>query len=490
MIRTAATSQKKPNDTRLLDAREVQAMLQSAVRWPGDLRPTDVAVERCWPARDGGLVFEWSFALGNRGRRTLFGKTGPKVCEERQPPLLEARDTAAGLRSVRVHAPQYGALIHSPDCDSAMPHLAACLDPEEMADRLRRMWPWLNECHPASSGRVDCRLLGYRPARRATIAYRTKKKGRSRVLVVGKTYANGRAEQLAPIHQRLNNQLSWHSNRRVRVPSILGQFPDLHMALLCDARGQSPGHGVRWTTREIRAVAFALAALHRSRVEGISTFSMADERKVVLRWHALLGRILPADVENTQGLVGRLLHASEQIDATTQCMVHRDFYDRQLIIGRCSTTLLDLDTLAMGHPCLDLGNLLAHVFFAGLYVADDPRGGRRHDVGEFEALSVALIRCYEASGGPIVDRQALSFYFASALFRVAAVHALRTRTRARAPAMWQAAADALSHVDGTDGVSAYRFLASRRLTACQTFTARRITKPFSHQKKTECRSVP
>ncbi|WEV78884.1 aminoglycoside phosphotransferase family protein [Janibacter cremeus] len=42
-------------------------------------------------------------------------------------------------------------------------------------------------------------------------------------------------------------------------------------------------------------------------------------------------------------------------------LLHRDLHDKQLLVDRDGVGMLDVDTLGLGDPALDLGNLLAHL---------------------------------------------------------------------------------------------------------------------------------
>lgn len=42
-------------------------------------------------------------------------------------------------------------------------------------------------------------------------------------------------------------------------------------------------------------------------------------------------------------------------------LIHRDLYDKQVLIGTGGVCLLDFDTLAAGDACLDVGNFVAHI---------------------------------------------------------------------------------------------------------------------------------
>ena len=75
----------------------------------------------------------------------------------------------------------------------------------------------------------------------------------------------------------------------------------------------------------------------------------------------------------------------------------------------------------------DLGNLLAHLFFASLM--------RRRPPADFDELTRHVVGRYQEQAGPVPLRE-LGFFSTTALFRIVAIHALRTATRRHATTMW------------------------------------------------------
>jgi aminoglycoside phosphotransferase (APT) family kinase protein len=180
----------------------------------------------------------------------------------------------------------------------------------------------------------------------------------------------------------------------------------------------------------------ALSALHRTALDGLTPFTVADDCAVLRRWHAALTLADPRSAEHTHGLLNALLQRAAQLPPARPCTIHRDFYARQVLISARATTLVDFDTLAQGDPGVDLGNLMAHALF------DQLAAGARLE--SLPAIGSGWLERYEHLNQRI-DQRSLAFYTASALFRVGAVHALRSATRRHAPALWQLAAMKISH---------------------------------------------
>ena len=82
------------------------------------------------------------------------------------------------------------------------------------------------------------------------------------------------------------------------------------------------------------------------------------ECDIIRRWQRALESVDFRLAEATRGLLDNLLHSAESLQSDRECTLHRDFYEQQFVYDGQAITLLDLDTLARGDPCVDLGNLL------------------------------------------------------------------------------------------------------------------------------------
>lgn len=452
--------------TALFDTDVAKRILRAdgGIDWPSGTNPRDVHIERGWPMRQGGFVVEWSFRLGSGPRFTLFGTQYDHADGFVRDDTKSAIVTKNGIRGVLVQLPEWGVRIHSIDCDEAMPHLARCLDDGEMAKRLFPLWSGGIESNGDGPGKVECVPLSYRVGRRAAISYRAQSSSHTPGRLLGKTYCDGRGERLLRLHEELDGRLASATDGRVRVPKALEYFDDLQLALFAWVRGEATGPGaagVRGMHDEARLAVEGLAALHSVTVPGLADFTITDECAIIARWQAVLALVNPERAERTHDVAETLLSVAESFETQGYCTVHRDFYDGQFVYDGHTITLLDLDTLAKGDPCVDLGNLLAHMYLASLRVSAP--------VEEFESAARIIISEYmnniaTLSGGSRkgtdegrrLNRQLLAFYWASALFRVGAVHTVRTSSGRFAPSLWQLAGELLAELsaDRSAGSSA------------------------------------
>ena len=98
-------------------------------------------------------------------------------------------------------------------------------------------------------------------------------------------------------------------------------------------------------------------------------------------------------------------------------LVHRDFYEKQVLVDGARTVLIDFDTLCLGNPALDLGNFLAHLRLAELQGTVDSK-----------PLKEAFLAGYGAGVSAELDRR-IEAYTKSTLLRLACLYSFSTRWR-------------------------------------------------------------
>lgn len=107
--------------------------------------------------------------------------------------------------------------------------------------------------------------------------------------------------------------------------------------------------------------------------------------------------------------VGAVLPAVVEGDWEFATVVHRDLYEKQVMVGE-RIGLIDLDDAALGPPELDLGNLLGHIDLLEL------RTGR-----DLASPTEMLLGGYRRTG-PILDPALLARCRALTLLRLACIH--------------------------------------------------------------------
>lgn len=446
MISSVRTTPSNGHDSSaLLDPRAVNELLcaDAGISWPQGTHPTEVRVERAWPLREGSFSFEFSFALGASARHSIYCGGEPSA-----PPHTDigtdrqAVVTAFGLRGVSVSVPSWGIRLHTIERDPMLTHLVECVDSIAMTERLATHWDTNGHDQPSADHLVECRPLGYRAARRAAIGYHRSSPAGCAQRLMGKTYGDDRGARLLELHAVVNRELGVQTDGRVRVPEPVAYIPELRMGLFQWAPGTDAGRHPVSLSALAAMCAEALAALHGISIDGLPEWTIADERRTVNRWHIAMCTAAPDLAGESALLAEALAAAAETVDVDRVCTVHRDFYEQQLIRARSTTTILDLDTLAIGHPSIDVGNLLAHLFLAARMTTGAP--------ATFESLARIVLSHYRDHWGKL-DERVLIYHWASALYRVGAVHSLRTLGRAHTPALWGLAADLLARGE-SDGL--------------------------------------
>jgi aminoglycoside phosphotransferase (APT) family kinase protein len=96
--------------------------------------------------------------------------------------------------------------------------------------------------------------------------------------------------------------------------------------------------------------------------------------------------------------------------------LHRDFYDKQILLGPDHVTLLDMDTAGFGDPELDVANFCVHVWLRGI---------QHEEQASSDPLQAAFLDAYPLH----LDAQRLSWYRSATLLRLAGNYVLRPRWR-------------------------------------------------------------
>src|SRR2546428_1906801 len=172
-------------------------------------------------------------------------------------------------------------------------------------------------------------------------------------------------------------------------------------------------------------VAAALAAFHALRVPGIERqFGPADDLAVVEPWVALVGAVLPELAGMREGSATDVREGRPRDDPGRASLVHRDFYDKQVLVAPACVGLLDLDTVCLGDPEIDVANFCAHLRLRSL---------QWHSSGDAAGpLTTRFLGAYRACR-PRTDMHRVRWYLASALLRLACLYSLRPSWRAAAP---------------------------------------------------------
>jgi aminoglycoside phosphotransferase (APT) family kinase protein len=301
-----------------------------------------------------------------------------------------------------------GVLVQVFPHDHRLPTLARCLD-------AARLDPVL-----VSAPCRRCAPVGYRPGMRCQIRYELA----DGTVVFGKVVVEGEPARAAARHARIFAVVNARP-RGFAIARPLGYSTEARLSLVAAAAGRSLYAAVR-AGEDLRAampcVARAVSEFHGVDMADVErAYGPSDELHLLEGWVALVADLYPAlagDLE--RGLEG--LRATQPAPAPPRAFVHRDFYDKQVLLHGAAVTLLDMDTACAGDPEIDFGNFAAHLRLRGL------QWGRAPACRDLEVEFLA------ACPGSI-DPVRLDWYRRATLLRLACGYAVRPHWHHLAPAL-------------------------------------------------------
>ncbi len=287
--------------------------------------------------------------------------------------------------------------------DYRLPTLARCMGYESFCD--------------ASEGKfvpLSFDVVAYRPGIRCQLRY-TMADSRT---VYGKVSVEKRGAGYAfRVHKELYDALTART-QRVRLAEPLAYIEELELTLVASAPGKGLVKVLRTSGADaaLGRVARALGELHC--IDGAvadRTFLPSDESSLLATWAILIRDMYPE-------LGGRMSACAEWLKSTSPeppkhpALLHRDFYDKQVLLGDDHITLLDMDTAGRGDRELDVANFCVHLLLRGVQNADERRT---------RAMQDAFLEAYPHE----LDVEKLNWYRAATFLRLAGNYALRPHWR-------------------------------------------------------------
>ena len=204
---------------------------------------------------------------------------------------------------------------------------------------------------------------------------------------------------------------SHRSPDRLRLPERVGKLTP-HAALALEwIEGETLSEAIAAGRGEACArVGEALASLHARLGPELPQRTRDADAALAAELALSLSQLWPPHARRAAALAVRIASDLPR-DAGGLCMVHGDFYDRQVILCEDRVAILDLDRAAHATPLVDLGSFIARLLrHSALGELAEPR---------LREAARALLEGYQAARGePIPD--GLAAYTALALLQLAA----------------------------------------------------------------------
>ncbi len=398
-----------------------EALVRAGLRRPGS---PPLILERGWPLPKIPLLLRcsepgieagddawWSFYFLGSGKI-------PFVCR------------SAVQNGQATYLSELNAIAHRFPSDLQLDHL------DETLSR-RTALPLLSRALAEEKGvwhSVKGRILGYKPSRRLTVKFRlTRKDGSGRTLYA-KLLPAGVDDEAIQVQRQVESVLGDIREPWLAVPRLVGRVPSWDALLwkrvpdppLFAILGTSDGH------EAVAAAACGLAQLHSSGAPWQRTHDRRRELETVRQWIEAASVFGSPHSELVGRSFDRLEEVSSRLGDGAPAPSHRDFYDKQVLVGNGGCTLLDLEVACLAEPELDAGNFLAHLLLRSMQ-------GR---IPSASALCERFVDRYQMNSRRL-EPSRLRWYLASSLLRLACVYSMRQEWSGLEAGLLQACHEAL-----------------------------------------------
>jgi len=338
------------------------------------LEVTDCQLVRIYPRTNGETVFEFELCLcGQQAvhHQTIFAEwVGSNVVNRCQETIVSLRKP----RRRQLHRedsdlitclPNMGLLIRFPGLDERIDGLKLVRKPMLISQILRTL---KNRNGNARHTRVDVELLGHRLGKRCIV--RVKAEGDTKLSTRSSDNAfilklyKMRTERGRDVYDCMK-QLSMSGfglESSIRIPKLMIYLSEWNAIVMEDVGGVSlPDLSGDRLVDGLARAGQALRKLHNTQI-GVEHHHTVDAEIDLLKEKAdLVSTLLPEMAGAVEKALKNVVRGLNQCRQYTPALVHRDFYEKQILIDGDKTILLDFDTLCMADPALDVGNFIAHL---------------------------------------------------------------------------------------------------------------------------------
>lgn len=293
---------------------------------------------------------------------------------------------------------RHGLVLRKPGFDAKLPGLRLLHDPAWAAERLS--------------------MLGLDPASEITlVAHRIGKRAVLRISgAQGTTYA-----RLRPVtslsgrdafdrHKDLWAALGGAGD--LTIPRPIGYDAEIGLAHYTTLSGDPPVFQGHTGFSASASVMRALSCLQALKIAA-PIHTPEDELRILDTWAQRLAVVFPDLAQQMRAKLELVRGRMISMGPATPVLCHRDLHEGQILMHNGVTGLLDFDTLRLGDPAMDVGNLQAHLILASL------RDGVTRSAC-ITAMSNAV---------PQVPPPRITLWRSAALLRIAMIYAFSSEPR-------------------------------------------------------------
>ena len=378
-------------------------------------------VERMHFARSRPLSMSLRVGLADGSQRQVLGEwigadamSHAAVEAER---LAKARraQLPRGQAGALLGDPATGLVLRRPGLDSRLPGLRLLHAPGLARDLAARM---LGIATVGLQAKVT--LRAHRLGKRSVLQIDLIGPGTRRLFVRLRPVSSSSGRQAYDRHVAVFGAAR---DQGLMLPAPLGFDAELGASVFSALPGRSPDLSGIGAPGAMAAATASLRRLQRAQGAAGEPYTADDEIALLADWCDRATAVFPHLTSAFRRAFDGVARALSGLSRVTPVPCHRDFHEGQVLLDGESAGILDFDTLRMGDPALDAGNLIAHLHLAALRAGQCPAAAENAVLTGMRPLPADRI---------VVWRQA-------AVLRLAAIYAFSSEPRRTVHAMIAAA---------------------------------------------------
>ncbi len=388
-------------------------------------------VDRLHSVGNRGHIIEYTLrfdASGERATQRMFGHL----------PTIDAGDElAVNLTKLRRRLPWKPRKWHPGADIGILKCLNLVVRPIGFDERVDGLWLQGGAYRQSiealrAEGHLNAALDGFDTAQ--LLAHRLGKRAVLRLTSTG-TREDGQHSAILKLYK--GSSKHWRVSHRVTeaarnagldTPAIHHVIADMPALLMDDVGSPS----LDTLAAYARAKAFAeagaaLARLHALDVGDLPRHGPSNEVDILARNVSQVCEVYPS---LTPKLTAAFNNSVSQLDHSTDfetTVIHRDFHEKQILVGSERTYLIDFDTACLGDPAQDIANFEAHLRL------------RELQTGEKMDVEVAAFRAGYKDLRPLPSAARCSAHFHATLLRLACIYAFHSQWKKLTPTLLEEA---------------------------------------------------